>query len=198
MSDLKIYSVSDEYIDFLFDDPKLTRFIFDNKKNTRKHTRKYLGAVFEINGLSYFAPFSSPKPTDYITKPDGSEIIRKSTPTIIRMTSLDNKTGRIELKGTIKISNMIPVPLRELTYYDISAEKDAAYRSLLEKEYAYIKAHKNEILKSVKIVYSQQSRKEQLLAKDPNTLSVKEQQILREFPNYLILPFRFHMPNSSA
>lgn len=193
MSDLKIYSVSDEYIDFLFNDPKLTRFIFDNKRNNRRHTRKYLGAVLEINGLSYFAPFSSPKPTDYITKSDGSEIIRKSTPTIIRMTAPNNKTGSIELKGTIKISNMIPVPPEELTYYDISAEKDTAYRNLLEKEYAYIKAHKDEILKSVKIVYSQQSHKERLLAKDPNTLSDKEQRILREFPNYLnsTVPFSY-------
>ena len=48
MSDLKIYSVSDRYIEYLFNDPKLAKFVFDNKRDNRTHTRKYLGTVLEV------------------------------------------------------------------------------------------------------------------------------------------------------
>lgn len=193
MSDLKIYSVSDDYVDYLFNDPKLTKFVFDNKKSSRTHTRKYLGAVLQVNDLSYFVPFSSAKPSDYIENPDGSKTIRHSTPTIIRMTCKNDTTGKLELKGTLKKNNMIPVPAQELTYYDISAEKDAAYKDLLLKEYSFIKAHKNEIHKSANTVYSQQCTKERLSTKDPNTLSANERRILNTAPNYLnyTVPFSY-------
>lgn len=191
MNELKIYSVSDRYIEYLFNDPKLTKFIFDNKRDNRTHTRKYLGTVLEVNGLSYFVPFSSAKPTDYIQNSDGSQAVRKSTMTIIRMTS-QNKNGEIELKGTLKINNMIPVPAQELTYYDISAETDMAYKDLLLKEYAFIKANKSEIYKKSVVVYSQQTARERLLAKNPNDLTDKERKILDESPNYL----NFTMPLS--
>lgn len=192
MSDLKIYSVSDRYIDYLFNDPKLTKFIFDNKRNNRTHTRKYLGTVLEVNGLSYFVPFSSAKPSDYIQNSDGSKTIRKSTMTIIRMTA-QNSNGEIELKGTLKINNMIPVPTQELTYYDISAETDIAYKDLLLKEYAFIKSNKDEIYKKSAVVYSQQTTRERLLEKDPNELTDKERKILEESPNYLnfTVPFAY-------
>ncbi len=146
-----------------------------------------------INGLSYFIPFSSAKPTDFIINPDGSRIIRKSTPTIIRMTAENDATGELELKGTLKINNMIPVPSQELVFYDISAENDAAYKDLMQKEYTYIKAHKNDIIKSAGIVYSQQCVREQLLDRDPHTLSDNERRILNKSPNYLnfTVPFSY-------
>lgn len=192
MNDLKIYSVSDKYIEYLFNDPKLTKFIFDNKRNNRTHTRKYLGTVLEVNNLSYFVPFSSAKPTDYIQNPDGGKTIRKSTMTIIRMTAANNK-GEIELKGTLKLNNMIPVPISELTYCDISAEHDIAYKDLLLKEYAFIKSNKDEIYKKSAVVYSQQTTRERLLQKAPDELTDKERQILEESPNYLnfTVPFAY-------
>lgn len=98
MNDLKIYSVSDRYIDYLFKYPKLARFIFDNKRNSRTHTRKYLGTVLEVNGLLYFVPFSSAKPSDYIQNSDGSRTIRKSTMTIIRYKAVDFDYRLITLK----------------------------------------------------------------------------------------------------
>lgn len=193
MGVLKIYSVSDKYIDFLFNDPELQRFILDNKKNRRKHTRKYLGTVLNINGLSYFIPFSSPKPTDYIINSDQTKTIRRSTLTIIRMTCKNSTTGAVELKGTLKINNMIPVPPQELTYYDISSETDISYKDLLQKEYAFIKSHRDEILKNAAIVYSQKSKKEQIEAKAFDSLSDEERRILIESPKYLnaTVPFSY-------
>jgi len=49
MSNLRIYSVSDRYIEFLRDDVRLKN-VFDSKVDSRKHTRKYLGVALSVNG----------------------------------------------------------------------------------------------------------------------------------------------------
>ena len=35
-----------------------------------------------------------------------------------------NSNGELELKGTLKLNNMIPVSISELSYYDVSTETD--------------------------------------------------------------------------
>lgn len=77
MAELKIYSVSDQYIKYLRQDERLT-IVFDNKEGVRSHTRKYLGVAFVKNDFHYFIPFSSPKNSDYQIQADGSKTIRKS------------------------------------------------------------------------------------------------------------------------
>lgn len=150
----KIYSISDKYIAYLRNDGRLKN-VFDNKETYRVHTRKYLGVVIERNGFNYFVPFSSPKNTDYITNDNGTKSIRPSIIPIIRMTTKDSKSGEIELKGTLKLSNMIPVPESELTFYSINDEADSNYKRLVEKEYAFIKSNQNLILKNASILYNQ-------------------------------------------
>lgn len=154
---LKIYSVSDRYIEFLRKDNKLKN-VFDNKEGHRTHSRKYLGVVLNKNGYNYFIPFSSPKDTDYTTDEDGNKVIRKSIIPIIRMISDDSVSGLTELKGTLKLSNMIPIPDSELTYYDINIEKDASYKKLVEKEYAFIKSNMDMICKNANIIYNQKTK----------------------------------------
>lgn len=154
---LKIYSVSDRYIKFLRSDIKLKN-VFDNKESNRTHSRKYLGIVLQKNGYNYFIPFSSPKGTDYTMDVDGNKVIRKSIIPIIRMTSDDSVTGLTELKGTLKLSNMIPIPDSELTYYNINDEEDASYRKLVEKEYAFIKSNMDTIFKNANIIYNQKTK----------------------------------------
>ena len=123
MGKIGIYSVSDRYIVFLRSDSRLQN-VFDNKEGFRSHTRKYLGIVFMQDGFHYYIPFSSPKNSDYIIRQDGTREIRKSIIPIVRMTTTDTATGTLELKGTLKLSNMIPVPFSELTQYRISDEAD--------------------------------------------------------------------------
>lgn len=55
---LKIYSVSDKYVNYLrqFDNK-----IYDNKADIRTHTRKYVGVVISIGNINYYIPMSSPK-----------------------------------------------------------------------------------------------------------------------------------------
>ena len=104
-SKLKLYSVSDKYINYL---RKYDSKVYDNKVTNRNHKRKYLGVVLNINNYNYFIPLSSPKKTDYL-----NGIIRKDTSTIIRIHNSN------ELFGTLRLSNMIPVPNDEIKYYNV-------------------------------------------------------------------------------
>ena len=172
MMSLKIYSVSDRYIKFLRDDPRLKN-VFDNKEGARSHSRKYLGVALSINDYNYFIPFSSPKDSAYFVDKDGVRKIRKNIIPIIRMTTTDAVSGEIELKGTLKISNMIPVPQSELTPYNISEESDSNYRILVQKEYEYIRENTQLILKSSTVLYRQKTNRKNLYAeqKEPGYLN---------------------------
>ena len=167
MSELKIYSVSDRYIEYLRKDARLS-IVFDNKEDVRSHTRKYLGVAFVKNDYHYFIPFSSPKDSDYQISPDGIRTIRKSIIPIIRMVTTDTVSGIPELKGTLKISNMIPVPERELTPYLFSDEcDDLNYKIVVQKEYDFIRANERLILKNAKILYNQKTRSDVLYVETP-------------------------------
>lgn len=163
MNDIKIYSVSDRYIAYLRNDARLKN-MFDNKEDSRIHTRKYVGAVLVQNGFNYFIPFSSPKDTDYTISEDGTKEIRKSIVPIIRMTSKDNVSGEVELKGTLKVNNMIPVPLSELELYNISSEQDINYRQIIQKEWVFIRRNKDLIIRNASILYNQKTKVESLFA----------------------------------
>ena len=158
MGRIGIYSVSDRYIAFLRSDSRL-RNVFDNKEGLRSHTRKYLGAVFMHDEF-----LSSPKDSDYIIKQDGTREIRKSIIPIIRMTTADTVSGALELKGTLKLSNMIPVPLSELTPYRISDETDFDYKQVVMKEYTFITANLSMILKNAEVIYRQKTNASRLFA----------------------------------
>ncbi len=141
---LNLYSVSDKYIKYLreFDEK-----IYDNKEEIRTHERKYLGVVLTVNEFNYYIPMSSPKKSDYIDF--NKKIIRKDTKTIIRI----HEGGR--LYGTLRISNMIPVPITELEPYILSNEDDLKYKEVILGELRYINDNSNKIVKYAKTVYNQ-------------------------------------------
>lgn len=144
---LNLYSISDKYIKYLkeFDDK-----IYDNKEDIRIHERKYLGIVLTVNGFNYYIPMSSPKKSDYLDFE--KKIIRKDTKTIIRI----HDDGR--LYGTLRISNMIPVPITELEPYIISNESDLKYKEVILGELRYINNNSNKIVKYAKTVYNQKTK----------------------------------------
>ena len=164
MEKLRVYSISDRYIQYLRNDLRL-RNVYDNKLNQRRHTRKYLGIVFVQSGFNYFVPFSSPKSADYRIDETGSQVIRKSIVPIIRMVSCDSVTGVPELKGTLKLSNMIPVPETELTPYRIGEEQNPAYKIIVEKEYKFIKQNAAFIIKNATVLYRQKIHGDSLFGK---------------------------------
>lgn len=150
MNEFKIYSVSDKYIDFL---RKKHPHVYSNKYGNRTHTRKYIGIAFTIGEFCYYIPMSSPKESDY--KRVGEEkVIRKSIVPIIRIV-IENNEGIKELKGTLRISNMIPVPKEELELYDLENEDDALYKDLVQSEIIFIRRNKNKIKNFAKVIYKQ-------------------------------------------
>ena len=148
---LKIYSVSDKYVNYLrqFDNK-----IYDNKADLRTHTRKYVGVVISIGNINYYIPMSSPKKTDYLDKECTK--IRPSMNTIVRMTA-KNKDGILELRGTLRISNMIPVPNTEISLYDVDSEQDTKYKDIIKDEIAFLRDPTNEknIINKAKLVHKQ-------------------------------------------
>lgn len=150
MHELKLYEVSEKYISYI---STIERNVFSSKENDRNHTRKYLGIVYSINGYNYYIPLSSPKNSDYRLE-NGVQKIRRSIIPIIRITA-PSSSGELELKGTLKLSNMIPVPASELTLYDMEHEQDLFYKALIHKEMLFIRKNKNKIIQNAKILYKQ-------------------------------------------
>ena len=159
---LNLYSISDEYIKYL---RKFESKVYDNKEELRTYKRKYLGIVLTINGFNYYIPMSSPKKSDYLDYENN--IIRHDTKTIIRV----QNSGR--LYGTLRISNMIPVPITELEPYILADEKDPKYKQVILGELRYIDSNSDKIIKYAKTVYNQKIKKFENIGYIKNTVDFK-------------------------
>ena len=159
---LNLYSISDEYIKYL---RKFESKVYDNKEELRTYKRKYLGIVLTINGFNYYIPMSSPKKSDYLDYENN--IIRHDTKTIIRV----QNGGR--LYGTLRISNMIPVPITELEPYILADEKDPKYKQVILGELRYIDSNSDKIIKYAKTVYNQKIKKIENIGYIKNTVDFK-------------------------
>ena len=123
MKRLKIYFISDDYINYL---RKFDKKVAYNKR----HNRPYVGVVFTYNSFIYFAPLSSPKPKHLIMKENMVDVFK-----------IDK--GKL---GIINLNNMIPCPSSVLTEA-IKIVKDEKYKSLLENQLTYINANKEILYK---------------------------------------------------
>ena len=150
MKEFKIYSISDEYIEYLRNNiPN----VYSNKEDHRTHTRKYVGVVLKVYDFFYYIPLSSAKKSDY-QKAGDNMVIKKSIIPIYRIV-IKNSEGKKELKGTLRISHMIPVPESELELYDIDNETDYAYKTLVQDEIIFIRKHAEKIKTNALILYNQ-------------------------------------------
>lgn len=153
---MQLYSISDEYISYLR--KKFPR-VYSNKEDTRVHTRKYLGTVIEIDSHKYYIPLSSPKDKhDYIIV-NGKKTIRKDSLIVMRIVS--GTGNNAELKGTLQIGTMIPVPWEAIELYDVEHETDQAYKDLVNEEIIYIRKHETTIIKNARVLYSKRKSGEQ-------------------------------------
>ena len=150
VEEFKIYSISDRYIEYLrVHMPN----VYSNKVENRVHTRKYVGVVFRIGKYNYYVPMSSPKETDYQVAGE-KKVIKKSIVPIIRVTAM-NRNNEKELKGTLRISHMLPVPETELELFDMETEPDEVYKDLVNNEMIFIRKNKDKILKNAQLIYKQ-------------------------------------------
>lgn len=143
---MRIVQISDDYIELLRNQfPR----IMDEKRFHRSHTRKYVGVIFTVGNFNYYAPFSSPKVKDL--KTDGS--IKKNSIFSIYMTK-DGENGSRVLLGTIKLINMIPIPMKYVEGYSIENEPDSAYKDIVSDEFKWISENQGKITKKAKQLYN--------------------------------------------
>lgn len=166
---MKIYSVSDRYIEYL---RKEEPNVYSNKMNERIHTRKYVGVVIQISNYNYYIPMSSPKNSDFQVAGD-SKVIKKSIVPIIRIV-VKNNEGVKELKGTLRISHMIPVPDTELELYDMNNETDQKYKELIQNEIIFIRKQKEKIISNANLLYKQKNENDETAGYVKSALNYKE------------------------
>ncbi len=126
---MKLYTIDDEYVQYLSQYDKLIAF-------NKGKTRPYVGIVFRINEIQYFAPLYSPKPQHSKYKENSS---------FIRI-----KEGKL---GIIRFSTMIPVPNDCIKLLDIRNQEDK-YKILLEQQIIYINKNEEKILRKAKSIYN--------------------------------------------
>lgn len=131
MDNIKLYEVSSAYVGYL---APHAPHLFRNKQKGQQNERKYIGVVFQVKGVNYFAPLSSFK--------EKHKKMRDSIDFI-----------KIKNYAVINLNNMFPVPEGKYTYVDISKECNAKYKSLLLAEYRYIKSIQEKIRKNAATIY---------------------------------------------
>ena len=112
MEKLNFYKINEKYVKYMSQ--------FDNrisKNYEEKARRPFIGIVLNVDGILYFAPFTSPKP---------KHLKMKNT---IDFLKIDE--GRL---GAINFNNMIPIPIEQCMKIDVQNEPDEAYKILLYKQ----------------------------------------------------------------
>ena len=169
MEGLKIYSISDGYVEYL---RKTNPNVYSNKIDERIHTRKYIGIVIKVNHYNYYIPMSSPKDSDY-QMAGKSKFIKKSIVPIVRIV-VKNSEGKRELKGTLRISHMIPVPDSELELYDLDGEKDLLYKDLVQDQIIFIRKNEQLVRTNAEIMYQQKTERNNQIGYVKSALNYSE------------------------
>ena len=126
-----IVNIKKEYLEYLYTfDNKVPKEHIDSRK------RPYIGIVFTIDDILYFAPLSSPKP---------------------KYKRLNNKIDFYKLKngklGAINFNNMIPVTENVIMPIDINNEPNKQYKRLLQSQIAVLNRIQNDIRKKAYRLY---------------------------------------------
>lgn len=132
MDKLLFYEIDSKYISFL---SQYDQHLFQNAKIVQNFSRKYIGILFEINGLKYFAPLSSFK-----------EKHKRLSETIDFV-----KIGDM---AVLNLNNIFPVPEGVYALKDPSTEKNLQYKTLLNNEIRIIKQKTEQIINNAKAVYN--------------------------------------------
>ena len=151
---LNIYTISNEYINFLQEYEKQYRGytkVSNYQGATYSHSKPYIGIILQLNGILYFAPLTHPK-EHYENK---KHFFNKLSVPIY-----DNEL----ILGRIMLCYMIPLPTLP-TPIKINSIKDKAYRNLLQKQYFFLQTHEKEIIKRANSLYKKALNREHYLHK---------------------------------
>ena len=104
-----------------------------------KEKRPYIGIVLNVDGILFFAPFTSPK-EKHLKMKNAIDFIK-----------IDK--GKL---GAINFNNMIPIPFEECIKINVEKEIDTKYKNLLYKQINWCnqKENKQLILSKAKKLYN--------------------------------------------
>lgn len=135
-SNLKFYVLDKDYYNFLaqFDDRIMN--INDNKSH-----RPFVGIVFSIDHVDYYAPLTSPKPKHEQMK-----------------NQVDFLKINGGLYGAINLNNMLPVVQSAVTLLDFSklrcdTKGERQYKNLLLNQYRWCQKNSDSIIKRATVLY---------------------------------------------
>lgn len=143
--ELKLVRISEKYVKFLSEVDNRVPYNSKNKKG-----RPFIGILFDIENIHYFAPLSSPK-EKHKHMPNNIDFLKISA-------------GKY---GVINFNNMIPVPKKEIFEIEINNTiiKDKEYLLLLENQIRWCLDNNKKIKKhAIKL------RKRRLINKLPNKI----------------------------
>lgn len=132
----KIVKVNSKYCDYLRK--------YDNKVSYNaglKDLRPFIGVLFKVNNMEYFAPLSSPKPK------------HKTIKNTLDLMKIDNGNY-----GVVNFNNMIPVNSKNYRKFDLNKNyKDKAKKfriELLRNQLRWLTVHKKEVYRKSKLLYN--------------------------------------------
>ncbi len=134
----KLVAVNSKYCDYL------RKFDYRVSYNSnQKERRPFVGVLFKINDIEYFAPLSSPKK---------KHLNMKNT---LDFYKLDG--GNL---GAINFNNMIPVPPYEYMYIDTSIKyvniSDKKYQNLLKNQLRWLNRYGKKLRYKAKSLYNKE------------------------------------------
>ena len=134
MKKLNLYTIDDDYINYL---RKFDKVVPYNKSETRP----FVGIAYLVDGITYFAPLSSPKQKHLRIKEWAIDVFM-----------LDH--GKL---GIVNINNMIPAP-NQVLHELLPLVKDEKYKNLLNDQLDFLNLHRNELMKKVRHFYQQYTK----------------------------------------
>ena len=130
------YRVDADYCDYLRKSDPCVPYTME-----RKAMRPFVGIVFSVNGVHYYAPLTSPKP---------------------KHRNMKNQIDFLKIEGgewgAINFNNMIPVHPKNLIKVEMKilptdSEPDRAYKNLLSNQLSWCNSHREIILKQAEKLY---------------------------------------------
>lgn len=126
---VRLAIINGKYLNFLFK--------FDNRVMLNKDKKRpYIGVIFKIKGLDYYAPLSSPKP---------KHKKMKNAVDFMRI-----KGGEL---GAINFNNMIPVPLCAVEPVNVADAENIQYKMLLINQIQFFDENDTEIINRATKLY---------------------------------------------
>ena len=134
MKELKLVVIDKDYCDYLRKYDNKVPYNFAKKQN-----RPFVGVLFNIGKIKYFAPLSSPKPK-HLKMHNNIDFLK-----------IDK--GNL---GAINFNNMIPVLNNNITLLNLEAKylSEEEYKLLLKKQIRWLNRHNYQVFNKSKHLYN--------------------------------------------